>query len=545
MQYLTRSVVKFVVLGLCMVTFYSEHTTFAESKGHIVHFPENRSMGMLYILDSDKVDISNYDDWQVLCEATGNVTVPAGKTLRLDLSKKAGSDLSPLSKLRPDDLVMLFCYGIEIPDDELRHISHLTGLQELYMRDTGILGTGLKYLVKLKSLKRLRVDNTHVGDNELAYLSDLPSLKSLNLGMTPTNDAGMIHVGKITTLEDLFLSRGIGDEGLSHLKNLTSLRLLSARSQSISDEGLAHLANMINMEVLYLRETQVSDKGLVHLKKMKKLKRLYLFRTKVTESGLVHLAGLKNLERLDLPFAVGDTGLLHISKLPSLKEIDINGDSITQKGLEALSKMKSIEQVFVGGYENKDRIIIRLSGLSGIKSLELGTGITDKGLMHLKNMKFLQELQLNRAQITHKGFATLAEFPSLRELTLFDMEIPSNECWIILGKLISLQRLEFNLIKSNVTNENIKCLTGLHFLKCLKIFPAKIPSNISDTALKHISKLRSLERLTLYGANITDKGLKHLEKLKSLKWMDLQGCKVTEEGLQQLKKKLPALHWSL
>ncbi|MHC4727553.1 MAG: leucine-rich repeat domain-containing protein, partial [Planctomycetota bacterium] len=60
-----------------------------------------------------------------------------------------------------------------------------------------------------------------------------------------------------------------------------------------------------------------------------------------------------------------------------------------------------------------------------------------------------------------------------------------------------------------------------------------------------ISKLKTLERLTLYGAKITDNGLKHLEKLNSLKEMDLQGCKVTEEGLQQLKKKLPALRWHL
>jgi hypothetical protein len=44
MRYLASTVLKFVVLGLCMVTFYSEQTTFAESKERIVHFPEERSM---------------------------------------------------------------------------------------------------------------------------------------------------------------------------------------------------------------------------------------------------------------------------------------------------------------------------------------------------------------------------------------------------------------------------------------------------------------------------------------------------------------------
>lgn len=535
------------VLIITIALLYNSMYVEAKQIGpRIVHFPENRSMGMLYILDLDKADTSSYDEWEVLCEATGEVAVPAGKALRLNLSKEAGNDLSPLSKLRPDDLVMLFCYGVEISDEQLKHISHLTGLQELYFRDTGILGTGLKYLANLKSLQRLRVDNTHVGDKELAYLSDLPSLKSLNLGNTPTNDAGMIHIAKIASLEKLVLSRGIGDEGLSHLKNLTSLRHFYAGSQSTSDDGLAHLANMINMEVLYLRETQVSDKGLVHLKKMKKLKRLRLFRTNITEKGLVHLVGLKNLELLELPFAVADTGLIHLSQLTLLKSVNINGDAITSKGLATLSKMKSLEQVAVSGTHNTDEIVSQLSGLSGLKSLNIRRGLTDKGLMQLKNIKSLQELRLNGVQVTGKGLEALTEFPSLRVLSFFDMEIPSRECWINLGKLTSLQRLSLNTIRSTITDENIKCLTDLHSLKYLKIFPGfELPTNLTDIALKHISELKALERLTLWGIDITDEGLKHLEKLKSLKWMDLQGCKVTEEGLQQLKKKLPALRWVL
>ena len=56
MRYLTSTIVKLVVLGTGMVTLYSGRTAFAEAKGRIVHFPENRSMGMLYVLDSDKMD---------------------------------------------------------------------------------------------------------------------------------------------------------------------------------------------------------------------------------------------------------------------------------------------------------------------------------------------------------------------------------------------------------------------------------------------------------------------------------------------------------
>jgi hypothetical protein len=166
--------------------------------------------------------------------------------------------------------------------------------------------------------------------------------------------------------------------------------------------------------------------------------------------------------------------------------------------------------------------------------------------MRLKNMKSLHELQLDRAQITSKGFKALAELPSLRVLSFSYMEIPSKECWIHLGKLTSLQRLEFDNIQPGITDGKIAYLTDLHSLKYLNINQdRKQPKNITNMALKHISKLQSLERLTLHGAKITDEGLKHLEKLDSLKWIDLQRCKVTEEGLQQLNNKLPALRWHL
>ena len=85
---------------------------FPEAQERIVHFPKDKSMGTLLVLDMNDVDTSGYDDWQPLCEATGDVKVPQEKVLRLDLDKKTGDDLSALSKLEPDDLTMLFCRGI-------------------------------------------------------------------------------------------------------------------------------------------------------------------------------------------------------------------------------------------------------------------------------------------------------------------------------------------------------------------------------------------------------------------------------------------------
>jgi Leucine-rich repeat (LRR) protein len=523
-----------------------------QADSQIIHFPSDRSMGMLYILDVNKLDKSSDDGWEPLCEATGDVMVPAGEKVRLNLSKEAGNDLSPLSALQPDDLAIFFCQGVEIADDQLRHISHLTGLEKIDFQDTNILGTGLKYLYELKSLKKLWLSGTHIGDNELSCLLNFPVLKGLGLRDTPTTDAGMVHLGKITSLEVLSLSAGVGDEGLAQLKGLKNLRWLSTGDRGVTDKGLACLAGLINLEYLGLEGAQVTDAGLVYLKNMSKLKKLRLYGTLVTEKGFVHLEGLQNLENLQVLFGVTETGLKTLSKLPSLKSITVDGDSLSEKGIALLSKFKSLEHVYIDNTDKMDAIVKETANVRGLKELTIGTGLTDEGLVELKNMRFLEVLTIGPSRITGKGISVLAQLPSLHALALDQARLDSEDDWAAIGRLTALQSLSLRCTRSEVTDAYIAHLTGLKSLRDLSIdaiifkdrkaFPSM---GITDKGLEYISKLKSLESLSLRGAKITDEGLQKLSEIPRLKWLDLQGCNVTEQGLKRLKKKLPALSWYL
>jgi Leucine-rich repeat (LRR) protein len=526
-----------------------------QADSRVIRFPSDRSMGTLYVLDSNRVDTSRYDSWELLCEASGKVQVPAGKVLKLYLSKEAGDDLSPLSALRPDDLITLYCFGVEIADEQLQHISHLTGLEEINLHSTNILGTGLKYLVKLKKLEGLSLNSTHVGDNELAYLSDLPSLKSLDLWGTPVNDAGMVHLGKIVSLKTIRLSKGVGDEGLSHLKNLTSLRHLSVSDPSISDKGISHLSGMTQMEYLYIADTQISNEGLLQLKQMKKLKELHLWQTRVTEEGLINLKGLTKLEQLRLGFPFTEAGLVHLSGLASLKHVRLDESSMTPKGLDILSEMKSLEDVIIdcgrkGGSHNTDAVVKKLTGSLKLKSLSICEGLTDEGLAYLTNIQSLEKLDIFRSQVTGMSIAVLAELPCLKELSLVEPTLTS-EAWAAIGKLCSLECLYLNFIQSKFTDADIAHLSGLYRLQRLIIYPnipdedGDISLGITEKSLMHISKLKALESLGLASAKITNEGLQHLAKLSALKHISFERCKVSEQDLQQLKKKLPALRWSI
>ena len=558
MRCLRSPALKLTIVGTIVAALCSHWITLAEANTQVVRFPKDRSMGMLYVLDASQLDTAGSSDWERLCEATGDVTVPAGKALRLDLTKEASGDLSPLSALRPDDLTVLRCYGVVMADEQLQHISDLTGLQEINLLGTGILGTGLKYLVKLKSLERLVLHSTRVGDNELAHLANLPSLKRLYLSGTQTTDAGMVHVGKIASLEVLYLSWRVGDEGLSHLGNLTSLMHLIVRDESVSDEGLSHLAGMSRLENLLLQRTQISDEGLIHLRQMKRLKGLFLSGTRVTQKGLVHLKDLRDLEHLELSFDV-DTGLEHLSKLTSLRVIRIDAGSITAKELEILSKMKSLEEIYVNCSrsdwgDNTSEVLTELAKSLDLKSLHICKGLTDEVLMSLVNMQSLQELAIidSGVQITGEGIAALAKIPSLRKLSILDVELPSEKQWEALGKLSSLEHLELDSIRSRITDGHIAHLSGLRRLKHLSVNPSYVMHSggdrmldITGKALMYISNLKALESLSLSGVIFTDAEIQHLAGLPALKLIIFYNSDVSEEGLRRLQEKLPALRYSI
>lgn len=152
----------------------------------IVRFPTDRPLGALFVRERNS---GSFLDWKRLGEAVGDMAVPAGKGLRLDVSEGAVADLDLLGTLRPDDLQACFLYGIA--DDDLTHILRLTGIAELYLSGAGITGEGIVHLLELKNLERLYLYDTQVTDAGLACLKYLPRLRSLTISNAPVTDGGL------------------------------------------------------------------------------------------------------------------------------------------------------------------------------------------------------------------------------------------------------------------------------------------------------------------------------------------------------------------
>jgi hypothetical protein len=151
-----------------------------------VRFPADRSLGMLYVRD---LRSGSFLDWKRLGEAMGDVAVPAGKALRLDVREGDAAGLDLLSTLSPHDLQACFLYGAG--DDDLTHLLRLIGIEEIYLSGTGISGEGLVHLLELKGLERLYLYDTSITDAGLMVLRHLPRLRSVTLCNAPVTEHGI------------------------------------------------------------------------------------------------------------------------------------------------------------------------------------------------------------------------------------------------------------------------------------------------------------------------------------------------------------------
>jgi len=397
----------------------------------IVQFPKDRAVGRLKLRDTSSDDDSDrgllsLPGWVLLGQAQGDVSVPGGKDLSLEVYRDV-TDFSFLADLKPNDLQVLILSHKEISDEELVHLKGLTGLLGLDLGSTLIKGPGLVHLAALTSLRKLSLFNTQVSDAALEHLSTLKSLKYLNLYITQVRGPGLKHLKSLNSLVRLDLAATpITNESLVHLAEMTWLKELELYDTDISNDGLAHLKPLRSLEELILGHARlrpeyspITDKGLVYLKELDSLKHLFLLRTRVTDAGLAHLRNLKKLEALLLTETqITGEGLAFLKEVPALKYLDFEKTNIGHTGLANCKEWSdTLEGLELDGTKISDGDLAHLADFKALKSLNVSnTSITDAGIFHIHKLNSLENLNLNNTQITDDGLMFLKDLPNLRNI---------------------------------------------------------------------------------------------------------------------------------
>ena len=562
------------------VVVSEESTNKPQPPARVLHFPADRSLGQVMERDDNykhHIDTfynwtGEYESWQYLGEAQGDIAIPRNKHVKLTINKSALADLSPLLNLGSDDIHTLimpyFREEVDLPWDAcMPHVAHLTGLRQLDLTYTKITRMGLAHLEKLTALERLAMPKATT-DKGLAHIAALPSLKELKfggrnqitngglaqlanaqaieeltIGGKYISDAGLAPLTRLPSLRYLILwGNTLGDDALIHVRNIPSLRILNLGNGAIGDVGLAHLAGHAGLEHLNLYGTQVTDAGMVHLKKMRSLKKLNLMNTQVTDHGLIHLKEIRSLEHLNLPnFGITDAGLAHMSEMTNLKYLWAGGSSggpITDAGIEHVTKLHALEELCIGGRGITDAGLEQLTKLTNLEKLSLisdSETISNNGMASLAKIKPLKHLslsgnlKLSMAGLNHLNALANSEFLGIST-------IEQDGAGLDLSGLTRLEKLALSLRNWNKPGGHRfrdEDMAGLANLKNLKWLQGAY--GIGDAGMAHLAGLTQMERFGAGGPRLTDAGLAYMDGMKKLDHLSLKG-NFTDAGMRQFEK---------
>ncbi len=553
-----------------------------------LHFPTDRSLGKVLICEpapDRPLEGFSYwirgEDWQYLADARGDVAVPAGKWVSLNVERReAWSDLSPLRNLQPDDLYQLgihgsYSGGAKPGDACMQHVSHLTGLRVLDLSQTNITGAGMKWIAGLQNLRRLTAPD-RMDDAGLAHVARLPALTGLYLQESRVTNAGLRHLAGLQSLEELALGAGrITDDGLVHLATLPRLRYLLLQGDGFSDAGFVHLKNVPSLRILHfghlpqttdaglahlsvLSQVQdlsfhwsenITNEGIRHLARLPNLRSLDVANSKVTDEGLAYLKEVKTLESLDLPArGISDQGLAYLSELPRLRKLDISRVHLvdpgkdhgyyTDKGVAMLTQCHSLEELGIGSIGVTDASMESIAKLDKLRELSLFgcTAVTDEGLKKLAYLENLEVLSVHDANTTISGLSCLSGLPNLRELRVDGVK--QDYSGLDLSGLKKLEQLTIGTRRDGgvIGDADVACLAGLPQLAWFQIRnPAIRPPSLTDQGLASLAGLTQMDRLTIGGPELTDEGLTHLRRMKKLNMLNIYGGRFTGEGLRHLE----------
>jgi len=164
----------------------------------------------------------------------------------------------------------------------------------------------------------------------------------------------------------------------------------------------------------------------------------------------------------------------------------------------------------------------------------------DDGLMPaLVRLTGLRELVLVSARLTPKGWAMLAQPPTLNRLYT-----PEGMSDAVMAQIANVQSLKvLNISPSRMTDAG---LTSIAKLRSLEVMHLEGNDKMSNDSLKALTQLPALRHLRLIGP-FTDSAMTHLAAMPALRVLWLDTTNVTDAGLQRLSQSKSierlCLHW--
>ncbi|KAL4128899.1 hypothetical protein PRIC2_007879 [Phytophthora ramorum] len=369
--------------------------------------------------------------------------------------------------------------------EALSSLAHLKSLQLSGCRK--LTDRGIKHLSKMTKLEKLRLGRCKKLTNDAfeGFAGSFPYLRELDVANCRLSERAMEQIGQIQSLEVLVIRgcQDISDDGMAPLSSLTNLRYFDARHCSRIH---SIPAEWIQLQVLLLGYTAFAESDASVLQYLTNLHELELRKCRIMKRGFQFIGRLKHLERLELDeTALTDSGLLEICNgAQNLQALSMSNTEISDTGAAGLAKLKELRILRLDTPGITNRALVNLSFLSRLERLDLfGANITDNGIMHLVSLHRLQELTICGGNIGDRGVGLISRLTSLTSLNLSQ--------------------------NRNIRTKSLFYLRSLTGLRCLNLSN----TGISALSLRHLSPLKELQSLSVYGCSLSQG---HIEVLREI-----------------------------
>jgi hypothetical protein len=171
---------------------------------------------------------------------------------------------------RDDNAYRVLLEGEAFTDAAMSHVAALRDVATVQIVRTSVTDAAFEQLKDLDGLTTIEFQRARapgrITDAGLAHLSGVTQLKTLHLRNAEVTDAGLEHVAPLTNLQTLILAGSKAtDAGLPHIKGLTKLEQLDLYDTTVSDAGLEQLKGLTSLKLLILKRTNVTDAGVARL----------------------------------------------------------------------------------------------------------------------------------------------------------------------------------------------------------------------------------------------------------------------------------------
>ncbi len=321
------------------------------------------------------------------------------------------------------------------------------------------------------NIVELSLARTWATDADVERAASIKTLKKLDLSLTYVSDSGAEAIAKLPQLEELnlFTAEFITDAAVAFLRSNTNLRVLNLRGTDVTDTSLEYIGKLTGLRSLDISFTQISDVGMEHLAPLSQLEELNLGGDKISGAALHVLKYLPNLKKLS--FYGIQRRNAGVCWAPVITDIELDTIAL----LEGLEDLNIGSGVALGA--PKPEVLGPATGEADCR-IAGGTRVTDLGVAKLGNLKKLRRLDLSGSEITPAALKTLARFPTLERLSLWNVKGLDDAAAAGFTSLQSVSSLD--LSNTGIGDQSLAALAKLPNLRRLYVSDTAVTAGALD-----------------------------------------------------------------